>query len=129
VVKSVGHTISLLESSALTGAKALIHSNMADVSHNEHLKAIKLSTYGIIFFGTPHQGTDSASWAKVLANIASIFRHTSTAILQHLERDSEWLEMQLVQYNSISSEIRTIFCFESYPTPLPAGNSIMVSSY
>ncbi|OCL01786.1 hypothetical protein AOQ84DRAFT_206150 [Glonium stellatum] len=107
---------------------ALIHSNMAGISHNEHLKAIKLSTYGIMFFGTPHQGTDSASWGKVLANVASIFRHTSTAILEHLERDSEWLETQLGQYNSISSEFRTIFCFESYPTPLPAGNSMMMVS-
>lgn len=107
---------------------ALIHSNMAGVSHNEHLKAIKLSTYGVIFFGTPHQGTESASWGKVLVNVASIFQHTSTAILEHLEKDSEWLETQLEQYKSISSEIFTIFCFESFPTPLPARNSMMVVS-
>ncbi len=100
---------------------------MADISHNEHLKAIKLSTYGIIFFGTPHQGADSASWGKVLANVASIFRHTTTAILEHLETHSQWLEIQLEQYKSISSEIFTIFCFESFPTPLPARNSMMVS--
>jgi hypothetical protein len=107
-------------------SQALIHSNMADVSHNEHLKAVKLSTYGVIFFGTPHQGTESASWGKVLVNVASIFQHTSTAILEHLERDSEWLELQLEQYKSISSEVFTIFCFESYPTPLPTGTSMMV---
>jgi hypothetical protein len=100
---------------------------MADVANNEHLKAIKLSTYGIMFFGTPHQGTDSASWGKVLVNVASLFRHTSTALLEHLERDSEWLEMQLEQYNAISSDIFTIFCFESYPTSLPAGRSMLVS--
>lgn len=100
---------------------------MADVANNEHLKAIKLSTYGVMFFGTPHQGTDSASWGKVLVNVASLFRHTSKALLEHLERDSEWLEMQLEQYNAISSDIFTIFCYESYPTPLPAGRSMMVS--
>ncbi|OXV11944.1 hypothetical protein Egran_00299 [Elaphomyces granulatus] len=107
---------------------ALIHSNSAGVSHNEHLKAIKLSTYGVIFFGTPHQGTESASWGKVLVNIASIFRHTNTAILEHLEKDSAWLEIQLEQYKSISSEVFTIFCFESYPTPLPVGTSMMIVS-
>ncbi|OAL46213.1 hypothetical protein IQ07DRAFT_603591 [Pyrenochaeta sp. DS3sAY3a] len=105
---------------------ALIHSNMADVSHNEHLKAIKLSTYGIVFCGTPHQGTDSASWGKVLMNVVSIFQHTSTSLLTHLERDSEWLQIQLEQYNSISSDVFTIFCFESYPTPLFTGGSIMI---
>jgi hypothetical protein len=112
----------------LTGQKALIQSNIADVSNNEHLKAIKLSTYGVMFFGTPHQGTESASWGKVVVNVASIFQHTSTAILEHLEKDSEWLEVQLEQYKSISSEVFTIFCFESYPTPLLAGRSMMVSS-
>jgi hypothetical protein len=96
---------------------------MADFGH---LKAIKLSTYGVIFFGTPHQGTASASLGKVLINVASIFRHTNNAILEHLERDSPWLEMQLEQYRLISSEVFTIFCFESYPTPLPMGNPIMV---
>lgn len=100
---------------------------MADVSHNEHLKAIKLSTYGIMFCGTPHQGTDSASWGKVLVNVASIFRHTSTSLLKHLEKDSEWLQTQIHQYRSISSDFFTIFCFESYPTPLLTGESIMVS--
>jgi hypothetical protein len=100
---------------------------MADVANNEHLKAIRLSTYGIVFFGTPHQGTDSASWGKVLVNVASLFRNTSTALLEHLERDSEWLELQLQQYNAISSEIFTIFCFESYPTPIIAGKAMMVS--
>lgn len=100
---------------------------MAGISNNEHLKAIKLSTYGVMFFGTPHQGTDSATWGKVFVNVASLFQHTSTALLQHLERDSEWLRMQLKQYNSISSDIFTILYFESYPTPLPAGRSVMVS--
>ncbi|KAH8722879.1 hypothetical protein GQ44DRAFT_774658 [Phaeosphaeriaceae sp. PMI808] len=100
---------------------------MADVSHNKHLKAIKLSTYGVMFFGTPHQGTDGASWGKVLVNVASLFRRASTALPGHLERGSEWLEMQLEQYSSISSEVFTIFCFESYPTPLPEGRSMIIS--
>ena len=99
---------------------------MADVGHNEHLKAIKLSTYGVMFFGTPHQGTDSASWGKVLVNVATLYQHTNKAILNHLERDSEWLETQLEQYKAISSDIFTIFCYESCPTALPAGRSMVV---
>ena len=99
---------------------------MADVGHNEHLKAIKLSTYGVMFFGTPHQGTNSASWGKVLVNVASFYRHTNKTILNHLERDSEWLETQLEQYKAISSDVFTIFCYESCPTALPAGRSMVV---
>jgi hypothetical protein len=100
---------------------------MANVSHNEHLKAIKLSTYGIIFFGTPHQGGNYVSLGKLLVNVASIFRHTSSDLLEHLEKDSEWLETQLEQYKPISADIFTIFCFESYPTTLMSGISLVVS--
>jgi hypothetical protein len=100
---------------------------MANVGHNEHHKAVILSTYGVMFFGTPHQGTDKASWGKLLTNVVSIFRQTNNGILQHLEKDSEWLEIQLDQYKPISSNIFTIFCFESYPTPLVSGGSMMVS--
>jgi len=101
---------------------------MATVSHNEHLKAIKLSTYGIIFFGTPHQGGNYTSWGKLLVNVASIFQHTNADYLAYLEKDSEWLETQLEQYKPISSDIFTIFCYEGYPTPLKAGISAIVSS-
>jgi hypothetical protein len=100
---------------------------MAKVSHNEHLKAIKLSTYGIIFFGTPHQGSNYVSWGKLLVDVASVFRHTSSALLEHLEKDSPWLETQLEQYKPISADIFTIFAFESYPTTLKAGISGIVS--
>ena len=100
---------------------------MATVTHNEHHKAIKLSTYGIVFFGTPHQGGNLVPWGKLLVNVASVFRHTSSALLEHLERDSPWLETQLEQYKPISDDILTIFCFESYPTPLKAGISGIVS--
>lgn len=125
-MKSVGCIEDCREELALTEQQALIHSNMAGVGNNEHLKAIKLSTYGVIFFGTPHQGTDSASWGKVLVNVATLYQHTNKAILNHLERDSEWLETQLEQYKAISSDIFTIFCYESCPTALPAGRSIVV---
>lgn len=102
---------------------------MATVSHNEHLKAIKISTYGILFFGTPHQGGNYVSWGKMLVNVASIFRHTNSDLLDHLERDSEWLGTQLEHYKPISADIFTIFCFETYPTPLKAGISVMVSPW
>ena len=100
---------------------------MANVSHNEHLRAIQLSTYGIVFFGTPHQGGNYVPWGKLLVSVASVFRHTSSALLEHLEKDSVWLETELEQYKPISADIFTIFCFESYPTPLKAGISGIVS--
>ena len=59
--------------------------------------------------------------AKKLIDVGSIFFHTNNALLKHLEKDSESLEIQLEQYKPISVEIFTIFCFQSYPTPLRVG--------
>ncbi|KAI9782390.1 MAG: hypothetical protein M1839_005263 [Geoglossum umbratile] len=105
---------------------ALIHSDSARERHLEHHRSIKLSTHGIFFLGTPHQGGEGVSWAKILVNAASIFAQSNTHVLRHLERDSEWLQQQLGQYAPISGEFVTKFAFETYETPLPFGGSIMV---
>lgn len=67
------------------------------------------------------------SWGKLLVNVASIFRYTSSDLLEYLEKDSEWLETQLEQYKPISTDFFTIFCFETYPTILVSGISLIVS--
>ncbi|KAI9686996.1 MAG: hypothetical protein M1822_002749 [Bathelium mastoideum] len=47
-------------------------------------------------------------------------------LLQHLERDSEWLQQQLGQYGPISGDFITKFAFEEYRTPTRLGHSMMV---
>ena len=81
-----------------------------------------------MFLGTPHQGSDQASWGKILASVASVFVHTNKDVLQHLERDSEWLQQQLGQFTAISGDFETKFAYECYPTPISfiPGKQIMV---
>ena len=83
---------------------------------------------------------ESCSWArltkaaagvqlgKLLVNVASVFVAADDHLLKHLERDSEWLQQQLGQYNRISSEFVTKFAFEAYETPTVLGHSIIVCS-
>ena len=59
--------------------------------------------------------------------IASIFVNTNNRVLHHLERDSEWLQRQLEEYPPISSNFVTKFAYETYPTPILAGGSLVVS--
>jgi hypothetical protein len=61
-----------------------------------------------------------------MLNIASIFMGTDNKILKHLERDSEWLQQQLGQYGPISGDFVTKFAYETLPTPITIGKSIMV---
>jgi hypothetical protein len=105
---------------------ALICSELARQGHLEAHHAIRLSTYGLFFLGTPHQGTDKASWGEILVSVASVFIHTNQNLLQHLGRDSEWLQQQLVQFASISNDFVTKFGYEAYPTPIAAGKSVLI---
>ena len=64
-----------------------------------------------------------------MVNVASVFMAADDRLLQHLERDSEWLQQQLGQYGPISGEFVTKFAFEEYATPTVLGKSIVVSCF
>jgi hypothetical protein len=87
-----------------------------------------VSTHGIIFMGTPHQGGAGVQLGKLLVNVASLFVPADNRLLKHLERDSEWLQQQLGQYGPISEDFVTKFAFEQYETHTALGHSIMVLS-
>ena len=79
-----------------------------------------------MFMGTPHQGGEGVAWGKRLVNVASIFVKTNDKLLNILERDSEALQQQLGQYTPISGDFETKFAFETKPTPLVLGQTIIV---
>ena len=54
---------------------------------------IFLSTYGVIFLGTPHRGFGQAGLGILAANVCrAMFQDVNTGILRSLEQDSEVLE-------------------------------------
>ena len=109
--------------------QALIHSDTARRGALEEHRAVKLSTYGIVFMGTPHQGGSGVALGKLMVNVASVFVAADDRLLQHLECDSEWLQQQLGQYGPISSDFVTKFAYETYATPTVLGHSMVVSYY
>jgi hypothetical protein len=108
------------------GWKALIHANSATEDHLPDYRDISLSTYGIIFLGTPHQGAENVDLGLLLLQIQSIYSNTNNVVLKHLRRDSELLQAQLAQYAGISRNFNTKFFFEAYPTSLPGGMQSVV---
>jgi hypothetical protein len=86
---------------------------MAATGSLEDYKAIKLSTYAVLFFGTTHQGATLATWGKLLADIAGFIGNPNKETLRNLERNSEWLQHQLSQYTFISSDFVTKFYYET----------------
>jgi hypothetical protein len=106
----------------------LIHSDAAREGALEEHRSIAVSTYGIFYMGTPHQGGNGVTFGKALVNIASIFVKADDKILKNLKRDSEFLQQQLGQYASISGQFVTKFAFETAPTPIALGKAVMVST-
>ena len=95
-----------------------MHAHLATKGNLYAHKAVALSTYGIIFLGTPHQGTKNAELASILLNIQAITSPVNDALVKHLSRNSEALEQQLSQFVSISNDFVIKFGFETYPTYL-----------
>jgi triacylglycerol esterase/lipase EstA (alpha/beta hydrolase family) len=91
----------------------LIH---ASLDSNEY--DIKKWTAGVMFFGTPHQGTSTASLGSRFLQFGSFFFHTNLALIQQLEKDSDFLGMQMRQYRPICTDFESYFFYEAFKTPV-----------
>jgi protein SERAC1 len=69
--------------------QALLVSNMAGAV--TRLRSVAESTRGIVFMGTPHRGSDLASWGNNLAKYLSRFRSVNRKLVKTLEVDSDIL--------------------------------------
>ena len=112
----------------LTSFEALLHSDRARQGHLEDERSIKLSTYGIIFMGTPHQGGQGVRLGEILLNLAKIRGNTNDSLLKHLEEHSELLQAQNSEFTAISQDFDLKFVYEALPTPIAGGAAKVVSS-
>ena len=107
--------------------QALLHSDRVREGNLEGQRSIKLSTYGIIFMGTPHQGGQGVGIGKIMLNVAKAQGHTSDNLLKHLEVHSEVLQQQLSEFTSICREFEMYFAYETKPTSIVGGVAMVVS--
>ncbi|KAF8521459.1 hypothetical protein BU17DRAFT_45782 [Hysterangium stoloniferum] len=105
---------------------ALIHANQCNKSHLLHHRQIMLSTIGILFFGTAHQGAAVALSASQILVLSPVVGNTTRTLLRNLATNSEMLEIQLSQFNAISNFFITKFLYESYQTVLHDGTSSFI---
>ena len=98
------------------------------MGHLESQKSIKLSTYAVLFFGTPHQGGNGVSLVEILTSILSTVTHTNQKLLAKTKLHSEWLQNQQSDFNAISQDFETVFFYETLEMPLPVGR-LLVRTY
>ncbi|KAF8248012.1 hypothetical protein K440DRAFT_627751 [Wilcoxina mikolae CBS 423.85] len=64
-----------------------------NVEFKPQLASIYLATYGVVFFGTPHRGSQTASLGVIAATACkAVGKETNTNLLRSLETSSETLE-------------------------------------
>lgn len=63
------------------------------------------ATRAVVFFGTPHQGSDAATWAAFLGSIGKVVRLRNTEVVDELKRWSN----PLVELTTVFSELRDQF--------------------
>ncbi|PGH11272.1 hypothetical protein AJ79_05007, partial [Helicocarpus griseus UAMH5409] len=100
------------------------------------LKAIRDSTKGVIFFGTPHSGSDMAKWGEMLRRIAGIFAVTNSTLLaaldsKHNNGQLEELSVNFAKMLGPSNEGKfQVFSFrETKPLVVPLDSSVIISEW
>ena len=88
-------------------------------SESYAIRAVELSTCGIIFFGTPHQGSRTTTFGKALTDIAiSVTGQENSEFIETLERDSIELEFKLQRFKALAEDFQMCSFYESEPNPV-----------
>ena len=85
---------------------------------NRRVAAIKNSTIGILFAGTPHRGSTKVKWLATATKMASFLqKDQSPALNQALERGSQVLELLQECFRTIVEDVAVYSLIEETPYP------------
>lgn len=105
--------------------RALIYSSEIRGNYTERLRSIFVSTYGILFLGTPHKGSDVAQWGSRLEGIVSAVAgklvDSQPQLVNALKNNNETLQNIDRQFVQIMGRFHIYFFHEGKPTNLKIG--------
>ncbi|RDL32575.1 Uncharacterized protein BP5553_09031 [Venustampulla echinocandica] len=89
----------------------------------DDLRSIAVSTYGIIFLGTPHTGADPAKWGLMLQGMVNALMpkklvHTEDQLVKTLKTNNETLQNINLKFLEIYQKFRVYMVHEGVPTDL-----------
>lgn len=113
--------------------RALLYSNDLRTSQHEDYRSIYVSTYGIVFLGTPHTGADIATWGTVLqamsdAVIPRSFFQSESVLLKTLKRDNETLQNINNHFLDIYQRFKILMAHENHKTDLRGTKMLVVDA-
>ncbi|KAI9779630.1 MAG: hypothetical protein M1839_007295 [Geoglossum umbratile] len=98
--------------------RALQHSRNIVDEKIAHLRSIYVSTYGILFLGTPHTGADPAKWGVILQGIANAMIPKSILgsephLVKALQSNSETLQNINMEFLNFQKRFSLFFFHET----------------
>ncbi|KAL8860796.1 MAG: hypothetical protein Q9178_002826 [Gyalolechia marmorata] len=103
--------------------RALIHSAWIRGQNTRHLRSIAISTYGVLFLGTPHFGMQVAKWNSWSDDITCTTQSSGlqAPIFDALKPNSEILQNIDRQFSELAREFHIFYFHEMKPTKLANG--------
>ncbi|KAL3454986.1 hypothetical protein BJX64DRAFT_295489 [Aspergillus heterothallicus] len=111
--------------------RALIYSRSLTNEKVEHLRSIYVSTYGILFLGTPHNGSEVAKWGLLLQNICSAvlpkkFMESSPQLVKALKTNNETLQNINSLFTDMIPRFHIYFFHETLSTDVKGTRELIV---
>ncbi|KAF3763781.1 hypothetical protein M406DRAFT_260907, partial [Cryphonectria parasitica EP155] len=112
--------------------RVLEHSDHVRASAHEDDRAIYVSTYAIVFLGTPHEGSDLARWGEVLQGmVGRVPRRlfdSEPILIKTLRKDGETLANINANFINIQQRFKIHLVHENQKTDLKGTMSLIVDS-
>ncbi|KAL1987901.1 hypothetical protein VTN96DRAFT_1885 [Rasamsonia emersonii] len=111
--------------------RCIVSCHNVEDEKRKHLRSIWVSTFGILFMGTPHAGSEAAKWGLLLQKICSAvfpkkFIDTSPQLIEALKTDSETLQNVSRLFNDNISRFHVFFFHETKPVDLKGTREFIV---
>lgn len=112
--------------------RALEHSDSVRAATHLDARSIYVSTFAIVFLGTPHDGSDLAKWGEMLqAMVGYVPRKwidTEPVLIKTLKRDNETLDNINANFVNIQQRFKIHLVYESQKSDLRGTKSLIVDS-
>ncbi|KPM37580.1 hypothetical protein AK830_g8999 [Neonectria ditissima] len=113
--------------------RALLYSNDLRAAHHEDHRSIYVSTFGLIFLGTPHTGSDGATWGIMLqamsdAIIPRKFFESESVLLRTLKKDNETLANINSHFLDIYQRFHIHMAHENHKTDVKGTKVLIVDA-
>ncbi|KAF9873583.1 LipA and NB-ARC domain-containing protein [Colletotrichum karsti] len=109
---------------------ALLYSNDVKDQNLGDARSVYISTYAIVFLGTPHTGSDMATWGHMLQRMADAvmprkFLESESVLVKTLKKDNEILQGINSHFLDIYQRLQIHMVHESHKTDIK-GTKVMI---